>query len=155
MNPRHPRGPLRLSSRRRRFCYGVGLGLWLSGVGWLLFHYGFQLQGPFGPQPHPLEVWWLRLHGAFAFAAVWTFGMTWSAHIAGGWQSGRQRWSGGAGVGVLSAQMLSGYLIYYLVDDAWHDYAALAHWMMGLALPAVIAIHIVQGRRPRHAADFR
>ncbi|GAB2786934.1 hypothetical protein [Dyella kyungheensis] len=149
MNAVPSRSPLRLSARRRRFCYGVGLGLWLSGAGWLLFHYGLQQQGSFGPQPHPLEIWWLRVHGAFAFATLWAFGMTWSAHIVGGWQTLRQRWSGGAGVGMLLVQILSGYLIYYLVDDAWHDKVALMHWMIGLTLPAVIATHIVRGRRPR------
>lgn len=155
MNAVSPHGPLRLSARRRRFCYGVGFGLCLSGASWLLFHYGLQQQSPFGPQPHPLEIWWLRVHGAFAFVALWTFGMTWSAHIVGGWQTGRQRWSGGAGISVLLAQILSGYLIYYLVDDVWHDNVALVHWMVGLTLPAVIAIHIVQGRRPRRRSGSR
>ncbi|WP_243040196.1 hypothetical protein [Dyella sedimenti] len=144
-----PRGPLRLSPRRRRFCYAVGLGLWSSGVGWLLFHYGLQQPGPFGPQPHPLEIWWLRVHGAFAFAMLWTFGMAWSAHIVGGWHAGRHRWSGGAGVAVLLAQILGGYLIYYLVDDDWHDGVATVHWIVGLTLPFVVATHIVLGRRRR------
>lgn len=125
----------------------MGGGLWLTGVLWLLFHYFMAVKGPFGPQPHPTEIWWLRLHAAFAFMALWTFGVIWSAHIVGGWHTRRQRWTGGTAFAVLLVLVASGYLIYYLTDDGWHDSMALVHWIVGLSLPAAMTWHIVLGRR--------
>lgn len=139
--------PLRLSQRRRYTVYAVGVLLWLSGVLWLLFHYFLQRKGPFGPEPSPLEPWLLRVHGALAFAALWTFGMAWSAHVVAGWSTGRHRFSGGGAVGLLVALVLSGYLLYYLIDDKWRYWASIAHWGLGLGLPLVFAVHILQGRR--------
>jgi hypothetical protein len=127
----------------------VGWGLWLSGVIWLLFHYFFMRDTAFGPQPHPLEIWTLRLHAAFGFFALWSFGMVWSAHIVGGWYTRRQRWSGGSAFAVLGLLVISGYLIYYLIDDEWHSGVALVHWIVGLSLPCFMALHVVLGRRPR------
>ena len=47
-------------------------------------------QGEFGPQSHPLEPWWLKLHGAFAFAFTWFFGLLWGTHVTVAWPRGRR-----------------------------------------------------------------
>ncbi len=138
--------PLRLSRRRRHTAYAVGGVLWLSGVLWLLFHYFMQRRGEFGTAPHPLEPWWLRLHAAAAFATLWTFGLVWGAHIVAGWRSGRHRLSGGFAVALLGWLIATGYLLYYLVDDRWRAVASLAHWIVGLGLPALFVLHVVRGR---------
>jgi hypothetical protein len=48
---------------------------------------------------------------------------------------------------LLAALVLSGYLLYYLVDDRWRQWASLAHWGLGLVLPAAFVVHVVRGRR--------
>ncbi|MHA6206196.1 hypothetical protein ACXU4B_17350 [Dyella soli] len=141
------RAPLRLSRHRRYLVYGIGWTLWLSGALWLVFHYALLRKGEFGDEPHPLEAWWLRLHAAMAFAALWSFGLVWGVHIVAGWRTRRQRLSGGLSAGLLAWLSLTGYLLYYLTDDHWRGISAVAHWAMGLALPALLALHIVQGRR--------
>ena len=141
------RAPLRLSRQRRYLVYAVGWLLWLSGALWLLFHYALMQKGEFGDTPHPLEPWWLRLHAAMAFGTLWTFGLVWGAHVVAGWRTGRLRWSGGTAVGMLSWLALSGYLLYYLGDERWRSVTSVAHWAAGLALPAMLALHIVLGRR--------
>jgi hypothetical protein len=151
-HPHHPaivghRQPLRLSRRRRYLIYAIGWMLWLSGVLWLLFHYALMQKGEFGDTPHPLEPWWLRLHAAMAFAALWACGLVWGVHVVAGWRTGRQRWSGGGAMGVLAWLALSGYLLYYLGDEQWRAIMSVAHWAAGLALPALLALHIVLGRR--------
>jgi hypothetical protein len=141
------RTPLRLSRQRRYVVYVVGWGLWLSGVLWLLFHYFLMSKGDFGDTPHPLEPWWLRIHAALAFAALWSFGLVWGVHIVAGWHTRRQRVSGSAAVTVLGWLILTGYLLYYLTDDRWRNVSGIAHWSMGLAMPLLFAAHVVLGRR--------
>ncbi|MBV9570144.1 MAG: hypothetical protein JO056_02775 [Alphaproteobacteria bacterium] len=134
-------------SRRRRFeVYGVGLGIWASGGAWLCLHYFFQQSGPFGPTPHPLEHWSLVLHGLFAFVSVWLAGLLWGVHIVGGWQTGRNRLSGSIMLLVLMWLIASGFLLYYLADDATISTVALLHWAVGLLLPIPFVVHRFSGR---------
>ncbi|MFC4763947.1 hypothetical protein [Dyella koreensis] len=151
-HPHHPtvvghRTPLRLSRKRRYLVYGIGWTLWASGALWLLFHYALMQKGEFGDTPHPLEPWWLRLHAAMAFAALWSFGLVWGVHIVAGWRTRRQRLSGGLSVGLLSWLVISGYLLYYLGDEQWRSITSVAHWLAGLSLPLLFACHVILGRR--------
>ena len=70
-------------SFRGRARYGLfdQFGLWGTGAAWLLLHYFFVQEGPFGPGPHPLEFWSIAAHGAFAFASLWMIGLLWSVHV--------------------------------------------------------------------------
>jgi hypothetical protein len=126
---------VRIGRRRRLGLYIVGLGLWLSGGLWLVYHYWMVQQGEFGPQTNPLEPWWLKLHGAFAFAAIWVFGLLWGVHVTAAWPHGRRRWSGAAMTGVLLLLMLSGYLLYYVGEETARSYVSIVHWTVGLACP--------------------
>ena len=146
---------LRLPRGQRLGLYVVGLGLWLSGALWLLYHYGSRQPGEFGLGTHPLEPWWLRLHGAFAFAAIWMFGLLWGAHIAPGWAGGRHRRSGGWLVGSLVWLTVSGFLLYYLTGDQSRSAASLLHWSVGLACPALFATHRLGSGRERSSARAR
>src|SRR5262245_52468931 len=108
-----PRAP-ELSRSRLLTVYGISLGLWFTGAAWLLAHYLLVLEGPFGPDPHPLEFWSIAAHGAFGFASLWLVGLLWSVHIPAGWRSLRRRWSGSIMFGVSGFLILSGYLLYYV-----------------------------------------
>src|SRR5258705_2446598 len=112
-----PRAP-ELSRSRRLAVYIIGGGVWLTGAAWLLAHYLLAQNGPFGPNPHPLEFWSRASHGAFAFAFLWLIGVLWNVHIPAGWRSLRRRWSVGLTFGVAGCLVASGYLLYYLGSDA-------------------------------------
>ena len=144
-----------LSRSRRWALYIVGIGVWLTGGMWLLFHYFIVKQGEFGPTVNPLEPWWLNLHGAFAFAAVWIFGLLWGVHIAKLWPSKRKRWSGGILTAVFTLLILSGYLLYYVGDDRIRPLISVLHWGIGLACPAFFAWHRLRGRAIRPTIERR
>jgi hypothetical protein len=136
---------------RRRVVYVVGAGLWLSGGLWLLFHYVIGRAGAFGGHD-PLESWWIRVHGGFAFAAIWTFGLLWGSHIVPGWAVRQHVKSGVALVALVVSLILTGYLLYYLADEQQRSVVAIFHWSIGLACPAAVLVHRVQRRlvqRPR------
>jgi hypothetical protein len=135
---------------RRRLLYAAFALAFASGVAWLVFHYWLQQPGEFGPEPHALEIWWLRLHGAAAFVLLWFAGILWGTHARPALKHEADWKRSGLGVlGVLLALAASGYLLYYLVDDTWRDIARIVHWSLGLALAIPLGIHIVGVRRAR------
>ncbi len=139
----------RLSKGHRRLVYTITTVAWSTGSAWLLFHYALRLPGAFGDIPHPLEAWWLKLHGAAAFAALWLAGLLWGRHVVWAWSAGQRRRSGGglaAAFGVLS---LTGYLLYYVADDRLRGASSITHWMLGLALPLLLGIHVWKVRQSR------
>ena len=143
------RAPVRLTKPRRLRLYGVGLALWATGALWLVFHYFMVSKTDFGPSPHPLEHWWLSLHGLAAFATLWMFGLMWGTHIVGGWQTGRRRITGSLLLLVLAELIGTGYLLYYPPGDDWVPTLAILHWAIGLAAPAPFIIHRFWARAAR------
>ena len=141
--------PVHLGAARRRLLYGVGIGLWLSGAGWLVFHYFLRMQGEFGPEENPLTHWWLAAHGLFGFAALWVLGLLWGQHIVGAWRTGRRRLSGLVLCGLLAILIASGYLLYYAGGEKTRALAAIVHWAIGLALPLPYILHRILKSRAR------
>lgn len=135
------RKPSRFDRPERLALYVIGIGVWLSGGLWLLFHHFLSEQGEFGPKIHPLEPWWLRLHGAFGFAAIWMFGLLWSVHVSRAWPGLRRRWSGGVLTGVFAWLIVSGYLLYYAGDESARSVVSVLHWGIGLASPICFGFH--------------
>lgn len=135
------RRSVRFGSARLRAFYVIGAGVWLSGGLWLCFHYFLVKPGEFGPQSNPLEPWWLKLHGAFAFAATWFFGLLWGTRITVAWPSGRRRSSGSVLAGIILLLIVSGYLLYYVGDDTARSIVSIGHWGIGLVCPALYWAH--------------
>ncbi len=151
---RHPHQQgLRLSSRRKRALYAIFGGAWLTGILWLVFHYFLSVEGEFGGEPHPLEAWWLRLHGVFAFAALWLCGLLWAAHVRPALARPGRRLSGLLLLGMLAILAATGYLLYYAGDDSWRDTARWLHWLIGIALALVLGIHVMRARAQRVRAS--
>ena len=142
---------LRLSPRHRRFVYGVFVALWLTGILWLVFHYFLQRQGEFGAEPHPIETWWLRLHGAAAFVALWLGGLVWIVHVRHALSRPKRRVSGIALIAMFVVLAMSGYLLYYASDDATRDVVRLVHWLVGVTLIAPFLLHSLRARAQRKA----
>lgn len=140
-----------LGRRRRWLLYLIGSGVWLSGGLWLVFHYFLVKQGEFGPTVHPLEPWWLRLHGLFAFASLWIFGLLWGVHISKLWPGKRKKWSGGLLTGFCILLIVTGYLLYYVGDDRLRPSVSKIHWISGLICPALFVWHRLHRKQRREA----
>ena len=138
---------VRLSRSRRWQLYIIGIGVWLSGGLWLLYHYLLVQQSDFGPVENPLTPWWLRLHGAFAFASIWIFGLLWGTHITVAWPREKRSWSGGILAGVFAALIVTGYLLYYVGSDTIRPLISVVHWGIGLGSPAFFLIHRLRLRK--------
>jgi hypothetical protein len=145
--------PPKLSRSRRLTVYGIGFAVWFSGAVWVLLHYFYMREGPFGPAPHPMEFWSLGFHGAAAFASLWLFGLLWGIHVPIGWHGARRRWSGSAMFTVTAWLILSGYLLYYLGNQELMSTVAVLHWSVGLATPAPFFLHRFARERRRSVAQ--
>ena len=145
---RHGRqhGHERLSTAQRTATWLVFLVAWLSGALWLVFHYFLQRQGEFALEPHPLEHWWLRLHGLCAFLLLTIGGVLWAMHVRHAWRRPVRRRSGIAIVIASCALAASGYLIYYADEGIAHDAIGIAHWIVGLGLIAPMLVHALPVR---------
>lgn len=118
-----------------------GAGLWLSGGAWLLLHYFGQKQGQFGPEMNPLEPWMMKLHGLVLIPALLGIGGMLVAHIPKGWDHEHQRVAGVALCAVLAVLIASGYMLYYVGDDSLREWTSMAHWIVGVILPAIFLWH--------------
>ena len=136
-----PLRPPQLARTRRWSVYLIAAGVWLSGAAWIGLHYFFMRESEFGATPHPLEFWSLVTHGAFAFAAVWLFGLLWAAHVTAGWRSTRRRWTGATLFGLLAWFIVSGYLLYYLGAEDVRETVDILHWGVGLISPLPFLLH--------------
>jgi hypothetical protein len=127
--------------RHRYLVWPIVAGVWLSGVLWLIFHNFLTRRGEFGLSAHPMELWWLRAHGAFAFASLWLLGFMSVAHVAQRWGWRRQRASGIVLLGVYIWLVTTGYLLYYAGGDRFRAAVSLGHWTLGLALLVALLVH--------------
>lgn len=120
-----------------------------TGVAWLLLDRFGKIDGEFGPEPSPALPWLLLIHGAAAYGFAIVAAMLIPVHMRLGWDSGRNRRSGLLLAGLSLFLLLTGLALYYSTADGLRSAASLAHWLVGLLLPALIIIHLVRGKRSR------
>jgi hypothetical protein len=150
---------VRLTSGHRQWVYWTAAALFATGALWLAFHYLLQAEGEFGPAPHPLEHWWLRLHGAAAMLALLTVGSLLPIHMRRGWHQRRNLPLGIALSSVVFLLTLSGYALYYFGSEQSRPWISAFHWGIGIASPLVLVWHIASGRsasqqkKPEHTAE--
>jgi hypothetical protein len=138
-----------LPHQRRNSIYAVSAGVWATGVLWLLFHYFVKTTDKFGfESPHPLEHWWLIGHAAFAFLAIWYFGILWPGHVKKSWTLKIRRGTGGVLFGFTAWLILTGFVLYYVGSDFWRNLTSLAHWIPGVVALVAFLVHLLT-RTPR------
>jgi len=138
---------LRLSRNVRSLIYIIGIGVWFSGVLWLLLHHFFMQAGEFGMAPNPAEPWSLRAHAAFAFGSIWLLGLLSAMHIQNGWNSRRKRYSGVVLVSAFVTLILSGYLLYYVGEEHARAFLSAMHWIIGVVAPLAYVVHRLSRRQ--------
>lgn len=137
----------RLERWHRFSLYGISGLLVASGILWLVAHYFLRGAGEFGETVNPLEPWSMKLHGAAAMATLFFVGSLLNNHIRRAHHARRNRYSGWSMATLLAWLTLSGYALYYLASEASRSLWSAGHWIPGLLLPLLLALHIFLGRR--------
>ena len=142
---------IKLSAWQRWTVYLVFGVLFVTGLAWSLLHdglprLGFDALSELGIVPVLLDI-----HGAAAMAALVVLGSLMPQHIKWAWSGRLNRWTGGLILATQSLFIATGYALYYAGDETFRAYASNVHLLLGLGLPAVLAGHIIVGRRQRAA----
>jgi cation transport ATPase len=96
----------------------------------------------------------LMLHGAAAMLMLVLFGSLMPFHVRVGWRRKRNRATGTAMLAVNAALIVTAFGLYYAGADRARDWASDLHIGVGFALPALLALHVLRGRRRRHAVEL-
>jgi hypothetical protein len=143
------RNGARVMSRPLRLTvYALSALLWGSGVLWLVLHFGFSQQGPFGALPNPWEPTLMRVHGLLAVGAVFLLGWIGGGHILVRWSGARNRHSGVVLAGSGALLIASGYALYYCTG-LLHDIASATHEWLGVAAVSMALAHWWRARATR------
>ena len=137
----------RMPRRQRVVVYTVCTALWASGMVWLLLDLFFRRRGEFGWAPHPLQSPILLLHGVLAILSLYVLGWVSSHHALRWWPVGRRRLSGGAFLAVTLLLTVTGFALFFLIDDAWQRAAKLIHEIAGVLITLMALEHWLMGRR--------
>lgn len=148
-HPSHPAAltGFRLPRWQRRSLYLVVAVLLASGLMWLAAHYFMRPVGEFGAVIHPLEPWSMKLHGAAAMASLWLLGTLLQVHVKRALLAGRNLAAGWSMIAVLCALAVTGYALYYIAGEDTRPWWSTSHWILGLALPLLLMVHVLTGRR--------
>jgi hypothetical protein len=140
---------IHLSQKTKLWINFVGIGVWFSGFGWVVVHFFLNTQDPLSLPNASSEPLWLKVHGAFAFLALWTGGLLWGLHVVKAWGVHRRRWSGSILFGALLILIATGYLLYYVANDNARSLISWSHWVLGIALPLAYLAHRL-AKKTRH-----
>jgi len=134
-----------------RFCtYAVFATLLATGLVWLVAD---QLKASEGG-----ELWQaiaantLMLHGIAAMAGLILLGAMIPMHLRRSWRAGKNRISGAVMVAANAVLVITACGLYYAGSELLRTFVVDVHIAVGLALPALVAAHIVLGRRTRMRA---
>ena len=144
---RHPRpDSIRLKRLQRYFLYTVLALLFLSGVAWACWNYLAASPGDFEASA---KAWAMKIHGAAAMAVLVLIGMLLTAHVRFAWRAHRNRANGSVFLGAFAVLTITGYGLYYAGGEKLRAWTSWIHLAVGLALPILLLIHIVLGRKTR------
>jgi hypothetical protein len=116
-----------LAPIHRRLFYAATAGLFLTGVAWLA---AWEKAAA------------MALHGALGMLALVLVGGLLPWHVARGWSQSRHRPTGASALGATALLAISGHLLYYAGDETLRAIASDVHVVVGLALPALLALHV-------------
>ncbi|MBA3582122.1 MAG: hypothetical protein H0W44_06685 [Gammaproteobacteria bacterium] len=138
---------IRLEKWHRYLLYLASLGLMVTGIAWLWFHYFDRLEDEYGSMPHPLEYVVLQWHGVWAFLFIFLFGSLLNGHMRQAWALGRNRIAGSLLLTNLLILTVTACLLYYASHEMLRDYASVVHWLAGLLAGVCLPLHIMLGRK--------
>ncbi len=150
---RHPRpDSIRLKRLQRYFLYAVLALLFLSGVAWAYWNYLAASPGDFETNA---KTWAMKIHGAAAMVILVLIGMLLTGHVRFAWRARRNRANGSVFLSAFAVLTVTGYGLYYLGGERVRAWTSWIHLAVGLALPILLLIHILLGRRTRPSGQLR
>jgi hypothetical protein len=137
---------MRLPASLRYSVYAAIAALLGSGVLWLFLRYT-----AFAPQAWASLS--MRVHGAAGMVILPLVGGAAALHAGAAWRDRKNRISGFVLSCALVVLTLTGYCLYYVGGESLRNFASVTHWVIGMALPLVLAFHATIGRNATSPRD--
>lgn len=113
---------------------------WVTGLLFYTFNNWVRINGPFGPERHPMQQLFLVFHGGSAFLMMVVYGFFLGYHA---WPRRKQASRlGRLLIGAIAVSIVSAYGLYYLGDPIIRQWALYTHLMTGFFLPVILFLHI-------------
>jgi hypothetical protein len=140
---RHKKSAL-VPSLQKRVLYAATLGLWLTGMVWVLRSLNAPGQSVL-----------MKIHGALAMVFLSVFGTLVFEHVPMGWLQNERRRSGLPLLAACGVLIITGWGLYYLGSDVARLSAHWIHLIVGALFPVLIVLHIyVQKTKPKTKHDL-
>lgn len=137
----------KLSRRQRRWFYTVFIGLFLSGLAGGIMEYFFRNDSNMMTSTRTVSAWAMKIHGAFAMIFLIVLGSLIPTHVKKAWRANLNRGNGLFMLFLNLFLVLTGYGLYYFANENLRSRISISHWVVGLALPFLLYIHIYLGRK--------
>ena len=91
----------------------------------------------------------LMIHGGASMVTLVLLGTLYPLHMRLGWRANRNRVSGSLMVTINGLLIVTAFGLYYSGSDVLRAWTGYVHIVVGLALPILVGIHVLLGRRSR------
>ena len=133
---------MRLEPWLRWLVYATVGVLFMSGLAW------WWLEAGAGAR-----VWLIALHGFSAMLLLLLLGAVAVLHVRESWRRRRNRTSGTVVAIAMGLLVITACGLYYFGSDVLRSWTSGLHLLVGVALPVLLAVHIVAGVRSRPNLD--
>lgn len=123
--------------------YSIVAVLFVTGVAWIA------LDRAVWPET---STYLLRLHGGAAMVMLVLLGALLPLHMRIAWRRRRNRASGLVMVVANAVLVVTAFGLYYTGSETLRHWTSELHIVIGLALPLLVAGHVIVGHRSRRAA---
>jgi predicted small integral membrane protein len=134
---------LRIDPQFRFALYTAFTALFITGAGWLVAD---QLK-------EGGEIWQeaaanlLMLHCGAAMLALMLLGALVPVHLRHAWRARKNRATGVVMATLNTTLIVTAFGLYYVGSDFWRPWVSRIHYGLGLALPVLLLVHVLLGRR--------
>jgi cation transport ATPase len=137
---------MRLKTAFRFALYGIFSLLFASGAVWI---YADQMKTNAEADTERWQqaaAFLLTVHGGAAMVTLLLLGALGPLHVQRAWRAKKNRATGIASIAMYGLLIATAFGLYYVGSEALRPWISTIHIAFGLAVPAVIAAHIMVGR---------
>jgi len=138
---------LRLNPSFLGVIYALFTTLFASGAAWLVAD--ALKDGDGGEVWQAVSANLLMIHGGASMATLVVLGALFPLHMRLGWRANRNRVSGSLMVTITGLLIVTAFGLYYSGSDVLRASTSYLHIGVGLALPILVVVHVLRGRRSR------
>jgi hypothetical protein len=138
---------VRLSPRHERWVYAILASAYVTGVAWIVLHYGIVGEQALDDAWDIAQSWMLRAHGAAAMLTLVAVGSMLAIHVPSGWRLRQNVSSGIFMLALMGLLTLTGWLLYYVSGESLRTWSSWLHMAVGVAAPLVLVWHLAHEKR--------